>query len=175
MNPCKWEFWGAIFTMIAGTLLHFVYQWANGAWWASILGAVNESTWEHLKMLFWPMVLFGTIEYFFWGWKKTNFIPVKVLSIVIGMLVIIVLFYTYTGILGKNLFIPNILTFILGIVSAAFVSCKLLQTDKLSGTTAFWAGWITLILLIAAFVFFTWSPPAIGLFKDPVSGEYGIK
>ena len=40
--------------LVAGTLLHFVYEWFGGNVWA-VIGAVNESTWEHLKLLFFPV------------------------------------------------------------------------------------------------------------------------
>ena len=54
----KWSIAGVVVTLVTGTLLHFVHEWFGGGFWASI-GAVNESTWEHLKLIFWPMFLFG--------------------------------------------------------------------------------------------------------------------
>ena len=52
-NVRLWNIAGAAFALVAGTLLHFVYEWFGGNVWA-VIGAVNESTWEHLKLLYFP-------------------------------------------------------------------------------------------------------------------------
>lgn len=71
-----WNLSGLLFTLLVGTLLHFVYDWFGGSFWA-VLGAVNESTWEHLKLVFWPIVLFGFIEYLFYGKKYQGILTYK--------------------------------------------------------------------------------------------------
>lgn len=43
-------------TAAAGAALHFLYDlWPNAL--TAILAPVNESVWEHLKLLFWPFLL----------------------------------------------------------------------------------------------------------------------
>ncbi len=171
----KWTLSGAVFTMITGTLLHFAYEWFGGTFW-SIIGAVNESTWEHLKLLFFPMVIFGVVEYLTYGKEYSNFIPVRILSILIGMASIVIIFYTYTGILGYNIAFIDIATFFVGVILAYWISYRLLITESPSLTstatrTLFLA---ILVLLLIAFITWTFSPPKIALFLDPVSGQYGI-
>ena len=56
-----WELAGALFTAAMGTLLHFVYDWSGGWGAAAAFSAVNESTWEHMKLLFFPMLTFVLI------------------------------------------------------------------------------------------------------------------
>ena len=61
---------GIIFTSLLGTLSHFLYEWTG---YNTIIGTVtpvNESIWEHLKLLFFPVVLFSVYEYFARGKKK---------------------------------------------------------------------------------------------------------
>lgn len=53
-----WELAGALFTAALGTLLHFVYDWSGGWGAAAAFSAVNESTWEHMKLLFSPCSCF---------------------------------------------------------------------------------------------------------------------
>ena len=52
-----WELAGALFTAAMGTLLHFVYDWSGGWGAAAAFSAVNESTWEHMKLLFFPSMV----------------------------------------------------------------------------------------------------------------------
>lgn len=98
----SWEIAGFIFVVVVGTLLHFVYHWSGNAPIVGIISPVNESTWEHLKLLFVPMLLFSIIEYFAVGKAFPGFIAAKAFGILLGMLVILAIFYTYTGIIGKN-------------------------------------------------------------------------
>lgn len=171
---------GFIFTVIAGTLLHFIYDWQGGLL-AAILGAVNESTWEHLKLLFWPMLLFGIFEYFRYGKNMNGFIPVKTASILLGLLTVIVLFYTYTGILGFHVSALDIGIFVFAVFLSYFFSARTLDlADTAQEPKGFWqssfvqtASVITLLALIICFIVFPFYPPHIGLFLDPVSQTYG--
>lgn len=168
-----WELSGAIFTLIAGTLLHFTYAWFGKNNIVGIFSAVNESTWEHLKLLFWPMLLFSAVEYAVIGKQYANFIPVKALSMLIGVASIVVLFYTYSGSLGTHYLVADIGTFVVSVVAAYYLSSHLLQTDLFSSPRANLNGWLGLLAMVACFVMFTASPPTLGLFLDPVTNRYG--
>lgn len=171
----NWQIAGAIFTVIAGTCVHFIHEWFGGTVTA-VIGAVNESTWEHLKLIFWPVFLFGIVEYIVYGKKIKGFLTAKVLSILVGMISIVALFYTYAGILGKNYLGIDIAVFILGTIAAYLFSYKHLYrigTRYLSSGAALLSA-ILLALLLVCFIVFTYDPPKIGLFLDPVSGFYGI-
>lgn len=165
---------GAVFTLLFGTLLHFVFEWSGNSPVVGIIGAVNESTWEHLKLLFYPMLFYGIFEYFTYGKETANFIPARLISILAGMFIIIASFYTYTGIIGKNFLVLDIGTFILGTVGAYFIGYKIMKSDILSSKKATILGIIILILLFLAFAVFTFNPPKIGLFLDPVTGTYSF-
>ena len=43
---------------ILGTLFHFVYDWSGQMWFVGLFVPVNESTWEHMKLLFVPMLIY---------------------------------------------------------------------------------------------------------------------
>lgn len=175
MNMKCWQKVGFIFTIVVGTLLHFTYEWSGANPIVGMFSAVNESVWEHLKLLFTPMLLFAIIEYFAYGKNIKNFIPVKFISILLGILTIIITYYTYTGILGEHLLWVDIAIFVLGVLVAYCFSCRYLNTEYLSSNTAVQLGWVGLMVLVFCFIYFTFSPPHIELFKDPLSGGYGIK
>ncbi|BCN29488.1 DUF6512 family protein [Anaeromicropila herbilytica] len=168
-----WHIIGAIFTIIVGTLLHFTYEWSGNNPVVALFSPVNESTWEHLKLIFVPMLLFTIIEYFVNGKEIKNFIPVKVFSILLGMLTIVVSFYTYTGIIGQNYLVADIGTFILGVLVAYYYSYRTLQTDRFATKEAIQWSLLILIILCATFVIFTYRPPHIALFQDPNTLTYG--
>lgn len=174
MSTIKKHILGALFTLIAGAILHFVYEWSGKNVLVATLSPVNESVWEHLKLLFTPMLIYSVIEYFTYGKKIANFVPTRVLSILIGMLVIIVSFYTYSGIIGRNYLAVDIGTFVLGTFVAYLISFILLRTQCFMSQQANLLGWIGLIFLIFIIIVFTFMPPHIALFKDSNSGAYGI-
>ena len=58
------EIVSTIFIMILGTLLHFTYKWSNNNVIVGTFSAINESTWEHLKLIFFPMLIILIIGLF---------------------------------------------------------------------------------------------------------------
>ena len=87
---------------VLGTLLHFTFEWSNNNLIVGAFSSVNESTWEHLKLVFFPMLLTTIIGLFFIRKSYPNYICSRLLSIVASISFIVVFFYTYTGIIGTN-------------------------------------------------------------------------
>lgn len=161
-----------IFIIILGTILHFTYSWSNNNPIIGTFSAVNESTWEHLKLIFFPMLLstiFGTFYY-----KNTyqNYLYIKTKSILIAMFFIVSFYYTYTGITGQNIGFINISSFFIAITIAEYYTYQKIQkTSNCNKKRAL----IYLTLLFIAFITFTFTPPHIGIFKDPLTNTFGIK
>ena len=109
----KWELAGLFLTLIFGNLLHFVYDWSGQNSVVAAFAAVNESTWEHMKLLFFPALLFTMIQIAA-AQERDGAIPaVRAVSITAGLLLIPVLYYTYTGILGRHVLWADIAIFYL--------------------------------------------------------------
>lgn len=159
----KRELIGFIFTVVIGSLMHFVYDWTGENSVVGMIAPVNESTWEHLKLLFYPSALFSVAACLLTKTEK-NYITVKAFSILAGMLSIVVVFYTYTGIIGQNFLWADILTFIIGAAVVYYTSEKKLKDLKLGNLT----GIIVLLGMVLLFILFTFNPPSIGLFEDPL-------
>ena len=106
-----------IISIILGTLLHFLYEWTGENIIIASFSAVNESVWEHLKLVFFPMLLAGIIEYFFVNKIANNYIEAKCIGIFSAICFVVVTFFTYTGIVGTNFFILDILIFIISIIN----------------------------------------------------------
>ena len=174
MKIKTWQILGTVFTLILGPLFHFFYEWSNEHVIVGIFSAINESTWEHLKLLFTPVFLFSIIEYFSYGKHHNNFILVRFLSILLGMLTTVTLFYTYSSIIGKTVLPIDIAIFILSTFVIYYFSFRLLQTKRFSSSFAKAIGIIGMIALLLAFFVFTFAPPQIPLFQDPKTGAYGV-
>ena len=167
-----WQLAGLTFTAILGTLLHFLFDWTKSPSLAPI-SAVNESTWEHMKLLFFPSFFFALIQNRFFRREFPNFWWVKLVGISFGLLLIPVLFYTVNGAFGKFPDWLNILFFFISITAAYFLEFYLFRHDYLLCKFPFLA--LSALFLIAlAFGVFTFYPPQIPLFQDPVTGFYGI-
>lgn len=169
-----WHILGFIFTVILGGLLHFTYQFSNKNLIVGYFSAVNESTWEHLKLLITPFTIFSMIEYFIYGKDINNFIMVRALSMLLGMITIIIVFYTYTGIIGNNYLVLDISTFILGVVISYYFSYNILQTNLFYDEKYSYIGLLIIFLVIFFMIYFTVRPPRINLFLDPGKNTYGI-
>ena len=169
----NWQMGGFIFTAVAGTLLHFLLDWTGGNAFAAIFSAVNESIWEHLKLLYYPMVVAALVEYFFWGRNVDSFWCIKLIGILVGMVLIPVVYYTYTGVLGINADWFNVAIFFLVAAAVYWAETKLFQR----GYTCQIHPWLAMLLLgliSAAFTVMTFLPLHIPLFQDPVTGKYGL-
>ena len=121
------QYIGFIFTSIAGTLLHFAYDWSNQSIFLAPFSAINESIWEHMKLLFFPMFVFAMIEYYFMGNEYDNSWCIKLLGITLGLLLIPTLYYTYTGAFGIMIDFINISIFFLTAAIVYSVETRLFE------------------------------------------------
>ena len=169
-----WELAGFLFTGLAGTLLHFVYDWSGDSLWTAAFSAVNESTWEHMKLLFFPLFFFSVIQVCALGRNYPNFPAVRAVSTLVGLALIPILYYTYTGILGRHLTWADILVFFLADLGAFWLDFCLLRRGRLSEPWQQVAGLVVLWALAFCFVWCTFRPPHIALWQDPATGLFGI-
>lgn len=167
-----WQLMGFAVTAFVGTILHFLYDWLGEAVWIAPFSGVNESTWEHIKLLFWPMFIYAVVQSFFFGDRK-DFWCVKLRGILLGLVLIPVLFYTYNGVIGKSPDWINIAIFFISAAIAYIYETRLFNTEGLRCKSSRLA-LAALVGIAILFVIFTFATPEIGIFKDPITGSYGI-
>lgn len=161
-----WQFWGFVFTSVSGTLLHFLYDISGKSIIAAPFTAINESIWEHMKLLYFPMLVWSLVEYKFFAYQIPNFWCEKLRGFFVGLLLIPVIYYTYTGALGVFADWFNILIFFIVAATAYITETKYVANGKkclLSPKISF-----AIILMMGfLFIIFTFAPPGIPLFQDP--------
>ena len=170
----RWQLGGFLFVCAAGTALHFLYQWSGESVAAAPFAAVNESVWEHMKLLFWPMLLWAGAERAVLGGYSRGFWPAKALGTLLGLALIPALYYTYTGALGVSVMWVDIAIFFVAAAAAFLAETRMLARDWRCRGGARAPALVLPLLLPAAFILCTFVPPRVPLFRDPVTGFYGL-
>lgn len=166
-NPIKCK------TIVSCSALHFAFAW-SGHWKPiAIVAAVNESVWEHLKLAFWPGLLWALLEAWFVRLDAWRFWAAKGLALIVAPLLIVLLFYGYTNFIGRNLLVLDIAVFVISVACSQLTSIWLLQSQKLDDTLQR-IGIVTFISQLAAFSIFTYFPPMFSLFEDQRNGVRGL-
>lgn len=166
------EIFGAIFGIVLGTLLHFTFEWFGRNIYVGLFSAVNESVWEHTKLFFFPVILFMVVEYYYLRNPK-KLLWAKFVESVFGILFLISFYYTYTGVLGFESLFIDIGSFIFAAIIGKYISYKLLIKDKEPLTSPFILA-ISLIAIIIFFIYATFTPPPVSLFKETETNTYGM-
>ena len=171
-NLFIWQVIGATFTAVLGTILHFLFEWTGFNIFATF-SAVNESTWEHMKLVFIPSLIFATIQYFIAKDEYDSFWLIKLIGILFGTLLIPILFYTLSGIFGNLSAITNIAIFFVSVFSEYLLEYFLFKKDFIKAKLK-WFSIGILLFILSLFIIFSFFPPKIPLYLDPVTRSYGI-
>jgi len=168
----SWEMWGILFIFLIGALFHFIFELSGKNSIIGIFGAVNESVWEHIKIGFWPAFIWAIIEFFIWGRKVKNFLIAKGVSFVVIGVLITGIYYLVKSLGIENLAI-DITNFFISIPVAQIISYRLMLIQKhYAGLSII--GAVLILVSILAFSLLSYFPPGCPIFRDPISGGYGI-
>ncbi len=167
----RWQIAGFVFTCILGVILHFLFDWTGQSVFVAPFSAVNESIWEHNKLLFFPMLVFAVIENFYLGKHYDNFWCIKLIGMLLSILLIPTLYYTINGVFGGTPDWVNIAIFF--VVTAWVYIVETMYFNKNNISYRFPAFYV-LVFVALIFVLFTFVPPHIPLFQDPLTQTYGF-
>lgn len=171
-----WIYIGIPVIIAAGGLMHFAYEWSGKSPLVGIFAPVNESVWEHLKMSFWPMLIWWFAGYFLYGDRSRRFavqwFSSCTAAVVCGLAIILFLFYSYTGALGIEILLLDILAFCIGVCAAQVLAGHLYRYGNFP-SSCLYASFLVLALMELLFAIFTFFPPHLPLFLDFSTGNYG--
>lgn len=163
----KYSVAGILMVSAIGTLAHFIYDWTGQNPVIGLFTAVNESTWEHMKLIFFPMLLCYIIIWIKLRKRIPEALPAFLIATLIGTCMIPVLFYTYTGILGFMITIANLIIYYVSVIAAFIIFYLLSNRAKIEEANIILYFIIT--LFICMFFLFTYDPPKLGIFIDPTA------
>lgn len=153
---------GIIFVAVLGTFLHFAYSFSGNNFFVALFSPVNESIWEHTKLIFFPMLLYSI----YLNKKLKNEYPcissAMLSGSLSGILLIIVLFYTYSGIIGYHIAFVDISIFYISVIISFYVAYRLTLSCKSENFNTFLQ--TLTVIMVCLYIFFTFSPPDIPLF-----------
>lgn len=161
----KYTIIGIIFVLITGTLAHFLYDWTGNNHIVGLFTPISESIWEHMKLLFFPMLTYSLIMILKFYSKYSCILSALCFGILVGTFLIPIFYYAYTSILSKNIFILDISIFVLSTVIAFWLSYKLTLSCRLESYTSLLC--IMVCILFVCFLVFTYYHPNIAIFQDP--------
>lgn len=173
----RWILAGMPVLILAGFPMHFIFEWTGRLSLIGALAPVNESIWEHLKLAFWPMLIWWLAGYLILRRKAmapgARWILAGSAAALACPLVIIIIYYVHTGALGTDSFIVDIFSFVAAVVVSQGLALHIFRYARTSPWT-----WLLAISILAAlvfaFTFFTFAPPHLPVFQDSLSGKYGL-
>lgn len=174
-RPEKWIVLGIPLLFIIGSVMHFVYDifWESPI--AGLFAAVNESVWEHSKMVLLPVILWWSLYYFLRGKEyridKNKWFAGALTALIVSLVSIPMLYYFYTEAFGTELLWVDILILFLALLFGQILGFHVYRKGR--GISASFV--ISVFVLVTAmFMVFTFVPPEIPLFRDGMTGTYGI-
>ena len=162
-----------IIISIVGTLSHFLYDISNHNIIIGLFAAVNESTWEHIKIALTPTLLWSLIDGYLFG-MNPNYFLAKFVSLFIIILLMPLIFYGYQFIYKKQSVFINILSFYIVIICSQLSFYYLLKMNSINFIYSY-ISCIGIFIIFGGYMIHTLLPAKNFIFKDPITNKYGFK
>ncbi len=165
------ELLGALAVFVVGSLLHFTYGWSGRSPVVAAVAPVNESVWEHLKLVVIPVTVLGVVE-MKWVADRRRLWWAKLAEIAVACSFIVAFFYTYTGALGvRSIIAVDIASFLVAVALGQWTSYRLICSS--GRVPPLWVSVTGTILVVVGFAVLTFAPPHMPLFQETSTGTYG--
>ena len=176
-----WEIATFVVVMIGASALHFAFELSDFYTPLAVVASVNESTFEHLKLFFWPALIMAIVEHAFIKGHVNNYWWGKAMALLATPIAIIVSFYFYLGIAipltGSGYLALDIGTGAFGVLVGNIVAWRILTAPE-KGVVYRSAGLAIIAVLAVFMATVAFVPPEFFLFEHfwgyEYRGEYGI-
>ena len=146
-------------------ITHFVYD-LFPSFFTSLFFPVNESVWEHMKMLFSSIVIWNFILYFIFktnGYFFNNFFLGVLCSCVCCILLFLIMYYPMYFMFG-DCFFTNVILLSISIFLSVNIEFSIFNNHKFNLD---FISFMCIIIIFIIFGLFTYFPPKISIFVDP--------
>jgi hypothetical protein len=174
-SSCRWIVKGIPIIIIVACTMHYAYALSGNLTIVALFASVNESVFEHLKLSFWPMLIWWIIGYLihYVRISSKNWFTAATVALVICPLFITAFYYTYTGAFGIHSLFLDISSLVIGVIIAQYLALHIYIHARI-GLIGLIISLIILLLLIFFSIYFTLNPPHFPLFMDSLTGRYGM-
>ena len=157
---------------IIGTASHFLYDFFNHSKLVGVFAAVNESTWEHMKICLTPTIVWSIADFLLYG-NNSNYFLAKFISLAVIIFLMPAMFYGYKFLFKKNSVFYNISSFYVVVIVSQLLFFSLVELNVINDLIVI-LSCIGIFIILFCYFLFTFKPPRIFLFKDPVTNKYGF-
>jgi len=161
------------FLFVLGSLLHFTYKWSRENKLVGIISPVNESIFEHSKLLLFPLSLFWIVGYFFLkdSVDANSYFIAMVVSVITSIIVMISFYYTYKEFIGNSYLWIDIFDLLLSLFIGQVVANHIyVHSNNVPSIISI----SIMIILSIGYIYLTFKPFKTPLFLDEKSKTYGI-
>ena len=159
---------------LVGSLLHFTYEWSGKNKFVAVFSAVNESTWEHIKLAL-SAIFVCTLVDIWWLGGNPNYWVARSMSFLVPIVVIPIIFYGYTSFTKRPILPVDISSFVVAAFLSTLLFVAILNTQPVGAIGAI-ISIVVSVIVIAAYLLLTRFPLHNNfLFKDPITGQYGYE
>lgn len=161
------------FLFVLGSLLHFTYEWSDKNKLVAIFSPVNESIFEHSKLLLVPLTFFWGIGYLFLksDVNINNYFLGMLTSIVVSIIIMITFYYTYKEIIGNSFLWIDIFDLLLSLFIGQVVANHIYVYSN--GIPCIISIGIIAIIFVV-YIYLTFFPFKTPFFYDEKNKIYGI-
>jgi len=164
--------YNTIITFIVGFLVHYIYQWMPSV--ITTIFPVNESLFEHMKLIFISPIISSTILFFIYKKKNyliNNFLFGLIVSTIFNIIIFYVIYLPLYYSIGQSMIMTLSIYFITIMLSnyIFYLIIEMPNNRKLN-----YISLISIIMIGLVLTYFTYHPLYIDFFKDPISGAYGL-
>lgn len=165
IKPETYTLIGILVLFVVGSLFHFLYSLTGECFIVGLFVPINESIFEHTKMVILPIFIWWFIFYLFR--KKDLFVNAWFTSALIAMISAIIaipmLFYFYSQAFGIESLVIDILILLISLAIGQILGLHYYRHGK--GIEYHFAI-VLMIVIIILFAFFTINPPAFPIFNS---------
>ena len=161
---------GIVVVCLASIPLHFVYEWTGENTLAGIFTPINESIWEHLKLVYWPLLLWWTVGYLIFRDRKSlsisKWFTAALVSIIISMVFIVGWYYTWTEAFDVHSSIIDVGSLFIAVPIAQLIAIHVYKAVQPRVVYLLLSIGI-LLALAGLFVWFIFNQPDVPFFIPP--------
>ena len=159
----------SIIIFVISVLIHSFYNLLPNDF-TLIFFPINESIWEHMKMIFTSYMIFLLIKFIFNKLDK-NDLSATIISSIFNIIIFLIIYIPIYKLFGEHIVVTLIVYFITILLSN--ILWKKLTNKKISKKTNNLFG-ITIIVIYLIFTYLSFYPLNNSIFYDETNNKHGI-